>query len=111
MNKKKKVVIVVAAVLLVVVIVIPALFLSSRSYPVPEGQGIDPAAASQIALQHTGIAAQDADFLRAQAEMDDGRWEYEVKFFFNFQEYSYQIDAATGTILDAETEPIFDFFD
>ena len=85
MNKKKKVVIVVAAVLLVVVIVIPALFLSSGSYPVPEGQGIDPAAASQIALQHTGIAAQDADFLRARAEMDDGRWEYEVKFFFNFQ--------------------------
>ena len=54
--------------------------------------------AKQIALQHAGLSASDVNF------DDDGRAEYEIEFHHNFREYEYTIDAASGTILEAERD-------
>ncbi len=111
MNNKKKILLSAAAVLVVVTIVCFILFNFYSHFSVPYGQGINSAAASQIALQHAGVSPSGALLLTSRAEFDDGRWEYDVKFFANLYEYSYQIDAVSGMIMDVDVEPLFNFFD
>lgn len=84
--------------------------------PAPEAQpAADPAAASgseitvedakQIALGHAGKSAGEVVFEKAKRKKDDGRWIYEVEFFVEgVSEYEYEIDAATGEILEEDVE-------
>ena len=84
--------------------------------PAPEAQPVaDPAAASgseitvedakRIALGHAGKSAGEVVFEKAKREKDDGRWIYEVEFFVEgVSEYEYEIDAATGEILEEDVE-------
>ena len=60
--------------------------------------------AKQIALQHAGLSASDVNFVKVEFDYDDGRAEYEIEFHHNFREYEYTIDAASGTILEAERD-------
>ncbi len=61
--------------------------------------------AKQIALGHAGKSAGEVVFEKAKREKDDGRWIYEVEFFVEgVSEYEYEIDAATGEILEADVE-------
>ena len=60
--------------------------------------------AKQIALQHAGLSASDVNFVKVEFDYDDGRFEYEIEFQHNFREYEYTIDAASGTILEAERD-------
>ena len=54
--------------------------------------------AKSIALEHAGVKADDAVFVKAGLDWDDGKVEYEVEFYAGNTEYDYDIDAATGTI-------------
>ena len=62
--------------------------------------------AKNIALNHAGVAASDATFLRSSLDRDDGRLVYDVEFYVGNKEYDYEIDAASGDILsyDYDTE-------
>lgn len=61
--------------------------------------------AKNIALKHAGLAAKDVTFNKTKLEKDDGRWIYDIEFYvYGQNEYDYEIDAATGTILEAETD-------
>ncbi len=60
--------------------------------------------AKQIALQHAGLSSSDVNFVKVEFDYDDGRAEYEIEFHHNFREYEYTIDAASGTILEAERD-------
>lgn len=60
--------------------------------------------AKEIALQHAGLSASGVNFVKAEFDHDDGRAEYEIEFHHNFREYEYTIDAASGTILEAERD-------
>ena len=60
--------------------------------------------AKQIALQHAGLSSSGVNFDKAEFDHDDGRAEYEIEFHHNFREYEYTIDAASGTILEAERD-------
>ena len=60
--------------------------------------------AKEIALQHAGLSALGVNFVKAEFDHDDGRAEYEIEFHHNFREYEYTIDAASGTILEAERD-------
>ena len=60
--------------------------------------------AKEIALQHAGLSSSDVNFVKAELDEDDGRFEYEIEFHHNFREYEYTIDAASGTILEAERD-------
>ena len=60
--------------------------------------------AKKIALQHAGLSSSGVNFVKAEFDHDDGRAEYEIEFHHNFREYEYTIDAASGTILEAERD-------
>ena len=60
--------------------------------------------AKEIALQHAGLSSSGVNFDKAELDEDDGRFEYEIEFHHNFREYEYTIDAASGTILEAERD-------
>ena len=60
--------------------------------------------AKEIALQHAGLCSLGVNFVKAEFDHDDGRAEYEIEFHHNFREYEYTIDAASGTILEAERD-------
>ena len=69
--------------------------------------GVDQAKA--IALKNAGLSAGDVTFTKAKLEKDDGVRKYEIEFRKGGTEYEYEIDAATGAILecdiDREDEP------
>ena len=56
--------------------------------------------AQQIALEHAGVKAKDATFVRVNLEREDGRLVYEVEFYTaGGMEYDYEIDAKDGTVV------------
>jgi uncharacterized membrane protein YkoI len=65
---------------------------------------IDEAQAQEIALEHAGYSAEEAQWLRVERDHDHGRLEYEVEFYVGRTEYNYEIDATDGTILSYEAD-------
>ena len=63
------------------------------------GSYIGEAKAKEIALNHAGISASQATFVRSQFEYDDGRAVYDVDFWSGNKEYDYEIDAQSGAIV------------
>ncbi len=61
-------------------------------------------AAKAAALAHAGLAESQVSRLKAEADWDDGRLEYEVEFRADGMEYEYTIDGATGAILEHERD-------
>lgn len=62
--------------------------------------------AKQIATNHAGVSG--VTFIKAYQDFDDGRLTYEVDFVAGTTEYDYEIDAATGAILEFDAESIYD---
>ena len=58
--------------------------------------------AKQIALSHAGLSSSQVSFIQSELDFDDGVQKYEVEFNHNYIEYSYEIDANTGSILSYE---------
>ena len=73
-----------------------------EGYDIPStsqsGSYIGQEKAKTIALNHAGISASDASFVKVELDYDDGRAEYEVEFWSGNKEYDYDIDALTGEI-------------
>ena len=55
--------------------------------------------AKEIALAHAGLTSDQVNFKRTELEFDNGVKKYEVEFYYNNMEYSYEIDSHTGNIL------------
>ena len=66
--------------------------------------GIDVESAKEIAAAHAGLSKEEAFFTKAELELEHGRSEYEIEFYHDRIEYEYTIDAATGAILEYESE-------
>ena len=60
--------------------------------------------AKSIALAHAGVQAADARFEKSELDRDDGIFKYEIEFHVNNTEYSYDIHATSGKILDFEKD-------
>ena len=60
--------------------------------------------AKEIALSHAGLANNQVTFKRTELDFDNGIKKYEVEFYYNNREYSYEIDANTGSILSYEQD-------
>lgn len=60
--------------------------------------------AIKIALKKAGVSESEAGRVFADLEKDDGKLIYEIEFKVKAYEYSVEIDAATGSILDYEKE-------
>ena len=61
-----------------------------------------PAATESVAQSQP--TQSDVVFKKAQLETDDGILKYEIDFYAGDNEYNFDIDAATGAVLKAETE-------
>ena len=61
---------------------------------------IGEAKAKSIALAHAGISENNVRFIKAKLERDDGVQIYDVEFKQGYMEYSYEIHATTGAILE-----------
>lgn len=61
--------------------------------------------AKEIALNHAGVLKEDATFLRAERDSENGKAVYEVEFYSkDKKEYGYEIDANTGEILSYDSD-------
>ena len=60
----------------------------------------DQTAAENLALE----AAAEVSFTKAKLEKDDGLRKYEIEFIKGSTEYEYEIDAATGSVLEYDVE-------
>lgn len=60
--------------------------------------------AKEIALSHAGLNSNQVTFKRTEIDYDDGIQKYEVEFYYNNIEYSYEIDANTGKVLAYEQD-------
>ena len=78
---------------------------SAPSGGVPSGADIGEQGAKEAALAHAGLTEGDVVSLSVKREYDDGRLEYEVKFWVDTTEYEYTVDGATGDIRKSEREP------
>ena len=78
----------------------------SGQKPAPSGtaQDIGYAEAKSIALNHAGVSESKAYDMDIELDEEDGKLVYEVEFKSGGMEYDYEIDAATGTILQQEAE-------
>ena len=60
--------------------------------------------AKSIALNHAGISASQAVFVKVDKEYDDGRLHYDVEFYSGNKEYDYEIAAKDGSILSVDMD-------
>ncbi len=60
--------------------------------------------AKKIALENSGLKADQVTFVKESKEIDDGRTQYEVEFYVGTTEYDYEIDAATGAIISFDQD-------
>ena len=60
--------------------------------------------AQEIALNHAGVSAANADFIRVELDYDDGIKVYEIEFDAGDFEYEYEINAKSGKIRDYDKE-------
>ena len=60
--------------------------------------------AKEIALKDAGLTSSQVYFKKAKLDRDDGRMVYDVEFICNGYEYEYEIDRATGAILERDVE-------
>lgn len=60
--------------------------------------------AKSIALDHAGVSEDETTNLHVRFDYDDGRAVYEVEFDTTRYEYSYEIDARTGAIVDYDRD-------
>lgn len=64
--------------------------------------------AKSIALQASGVDASNAVFTEAESDVDDGVHIYEIEFISGDMEYSFEINAMTGSVAEWEKESIYD---
>ena len=86
--------------------IIAAMTIAASTLTVPcmaQGQ-ITEAQARQIALKDAGLTEDQVTFVRSQVDYDDGMEQFDVKFYVGMTEYSYDIDANTGRIVDYDIE-------
>ena len=71
---------------------------------VPAAGDVGLEAAKSAALKHAGLSESQVRELQVEWDNENGRAVYEVEFKSGGMEYDYVIDAATGAVLDHETE-------
>ena len=66
--------------------------------------GVTKLQALDIALKHSGYEMDDTLYTKVKKDYDDGMEVYEVEFRVGFVEYNYEIEVASGQIIDFEID-------
>lgn len=77
---------------------------STQSGQVANGTDIGLERAKEIALQKAGVAAADANFIKAKLDYDDGRQVYDIEFRAGGMEYSAEVLTTDGTIVSWDVD-------
>ncbi len=77
---------------------------NSNDSTVQNGSYITEDEALAAALQHAGVARNDASLVSVHLDNDNRRTVYDVEFHVGFTEYNYEIDATTKEIVEYERE-------
>lgn len=64
--------------------------------------------AKEAALKKAGVKASDVTWKKLERDHDDGRLIYEGEFVCGTMEYEFEIDGATGMIIEWDVESIYD---
>lgn len=84
----------------------------NSSAPVPDSGNTSPDSSSYIpeseavntALEHAGLSESDVSRLTVKFDYDDRQAEYEVEFYVDWTEYTYDINAVTGEIISYDKD-------
>ena len=77
---------------------------SGDGAPAFAGTYIEVSQAEEIALNHAQLSRTDVRFGKEELDYDDGRAEYEIEFYYGGKEYSYTLDAVSGSILEYDID-------
>ena len=88
----KKIAAMIAAVAVTTAMAVPAFA------AVTEQQAID------IALRQAGVNPSSVSYMSVHQDWDDGRQEYDVKFYVGTTEYSCDVDMNTGVVRDFDMD-------
>lgn len=72
----------------------------AEKYAAYQAQATQLEDAKAAALKAAGLAAADVIWGKVKTDYEDGRLIYEGEFYYNGLEYEFEIDAATGAVLD-----------
>ena len=60
--------------------------------------------AKKIALNHANLTSNQVSYIQVEADFDDYTPSYDVEFYYNNVEYSYEINANDGNIISFEKD-------
>ena len=71
---------------------------------VPAFAAVTEQQAKDIALKQVGVNPASVSYMTVHQDWDDGRQEYDVKFYVGRTEYSCDVDMQTGAIRDFDID-------
>ena len=71
---------------------------------VPAFAAVTEQQAKDIAIRQAGVDPASVTYITAHQDWDDGRQEYDVKFYVGRTEYSCDVDMATGAVRDFDID-------
>ena len=71
---------------------------------VPAYAAVTEQQAKDIALKQAGVNPASVSYMTVHQDWDDGRQEYDVKFYVGRTEYSCDVDMQTGAIRDFDID-------
>ena len=71
---------------------------------VPAFAAVTEQQAKDIALRQAGVNPSSVSYMSVHQDWDDGRQEYDVKFYVGTTEYSCDVDMNTGAVRDFDMD-------
>ena len=71
---------------------------------VPAFAAVTEQQAKDIALRQAGVNPASVSYMQVHQDWDDGRQEYDVKFYVGTTEYSCDVDMNTGAVRDFDID-------
>ena len=71
---------------------------------VPAFAAVTAEQAKEIALRQAGVNPGSVSYMNVKEDWDDGRREYDVKFYVGGTEYSVDVDINSGSVTDFDVD-------
>ena len=77
---------------------------ATTAMTVPAFAAVTEQQAKDIALRQAGVNPSSVSYMSVHQDWDDGRQEYDVKFYVGTTEYSCDVDVNTGAVRDFDMD-------